>query len=133
MQEATTPPTLDLNERLRRSQGRSGRIFSANVKLTRAELTTLEAEARSEQKALGEWAREVLLREARSTGPDALFSEVVALRMMLNELLRPVCCGQTITGEAFDAHLYNIRQTKQQVAQDIWQQYAVASGKEQSR
>ena len=131
MQEATTTPTLDLNERLRRSQGRSGRTFSANVKLTRAELTTLEAKSQAEQKALGEWAREVLLREARSGGPDALFSEVVALRMMLNELLRPVCCGQTITGEAFDAHLSNIRQTKQQVAHDIRQQYAATSGKEQ--
>jgi len=131
MQEATTTPTLDLNQRLRRSQGRSGRTFSANVKLTRSELATLEAKAQAEQKALGEWAREVLLHEARSTGTDALFSEVVALRMMLNELLRSVCCGQIITAEAFDAHLFNIRQTKQQVAQDIRQQYAAASGKEQ--
>ncbi len=130
MPEATPNIALDLNERIQRSRGRSGRTFSANVKLTRSELTTVEGRARAEQKALGEWAREVLLREARSTGTDALFSEVVALRMMLNELLRPVCCGQTISADTFDAHLSNIRQTKQQVAQDIRQQYAETSGKE---
>ena len=62
----------------------------------------------------------------------ALANKLIQAEMMLNEFLRPVCCGHIITAEAFDAHLSNIRQTKQQVAQDIRQQYA-ASGKEQSR
>lgn len=120
-----------LEDTVRRARGRLSRNSVASAKVTTQEQDELENAAKREGKALSEWAREVLLREARSTGTDVLFSEVVALRMMLNELLRPVCCGQVITAEAFDAHLLNIRQTKQQVAKDIQQQYAAASGKEQ--
>ena len=123
--------TLDVSERLSRQRGRDIRTESVAVRVTKDEELTMIRAAATKGVALREWAREVLLREARSSGPDALFSEVVALRMMLNELLRPVCCGQTITGKAFDAHLSSIRQTKQQVAQDIRQQYAAATGKEQ--
>ncbi len=125
--------TLDVSERLSRQRGRDIRSESVAVRVTKDEELTMIRAAAAQGAALREWAREVLLREARSTRPDALFSEVVALRMMLNELLRPVCCGHTITSEAFDTHLANIRHTKQQVAQDIRQQYAAASGKEQER
>ena len=80
---------------------------------------------------VSEWAREVLLREARSSRTDALFTEVVALRMMLNNLLRPLSCGEVITPDDFSAHMMNIRTTKQKVAQEILQQYAVTNAKEQ--
>lgn len=120
-----------LEGRVRRSRGRLSRNSVASAKVTTREQDELESAARREGKALSEWAREVLLREARSSETDAVFSEVVALRMMLSRLLRPVCCGQTMTAEAFAAELQNIRNTKQQVAQDIRQQYAAASGKEQ--
>lgn len=128
--EMTSVP-LDITKRIRRSRGRSGRTIAATAKVTRAEHEELEGFATTNGKALGEWAREVLLREARSTGADPLFSEVMALRMMLANLLRPVCCGEIITAEVFDAYLQNIRETKQQVALDVRRQYAASSGKEQ--
>ncbi len=123
--------TLDIADRLEKRRGREVRTESLAIRVTKKEELAMMQAARTQGLNLREWARELLLSEARSTGTNALFSEVVALRMMLNELLRPVCCGQTITAEAFEAHLSNIRQTKQQVAQDIRQQYAASSGKEQ--
>ncbi len=122
--------TLDITERLERQRGREVRTESLAIRVTKDEELTMIRAARTQGLTLREWSREVLLREARSTGTDALFSEVVALRMMLSSLLRPVCCGQIIAAEEFAAELQNIRNTKQQVAQDIRQQYATASTKE---
>ncbi len=123
--------TLNIAERIERQRGREVRTESVAVRVTKAEEVAMIRAAAAQGLALREWAREVLLREARSTGTDALFSEVVALRMMLANLLRPACCGESITGEVFDAQLQNIRNTKQQMAQEVRQQYAAASGKEQ--
>ena len=52
MQQPVTTLSLDLETRIRRSQGRTGRTHSANVKLTRDELSELEAVAKLEQNAL---------------------------------------------------------------------------------
>ncbi len=123
--------TLDISERMQRQRGREIRTESIAVRVTKDEELSMIRSAAAQGLTMREWAREVLLRESRSTGTDVLFSEVVALRMMLNSLLRPVCCGQTMTAEAFATELQNIRNTKQQVAQDIRQQYAATDGKEQ--
>ena len=91
----------------------------------------LEGAAAADGKTLREWSRDVLLRAARASRTDPLFTEVVALRMMLNNLLRPLSCGEVITADDFSAHMMNIRTTKQKVAQEILQQYAATNGKEQ--
>ena len=118
-------------KRTNRSLGRDRRSRSFGTKLTRAEEAELYRSAESQGKYAGEWAREVLLREARSSRTDPLFTEVVALRMMLNNLLRPLSCGETITADDFNAHMAEIRTTKKKVAKDILQQYAATNGKEQ--
>ncbi len=87
--------------------------------------------AETEGKSASEWAREVLLREARGSRTDVLLTEIVAMRMMLNSLLRPLTCGEIITADDFTAHMTNIRTTKHKVALDILQQYATANRKEQ--
>ncbi len=122
---------IDLSSRLHRSQGRSGRIIAATTKVTRSEQAELASAASANGQALGEWAREVLLREARSSRTDALFTEIVALRMMLNNFLRPLVCGETMTPDDFTAHMMTIRATKTKVAQEILQQHAAAAAKEQ--
>jgi len=122
---------IDLTRRLRRNRSGSDREKTVGTRISASEQIELIEAADRAGCSVSEWTREVLLREARSTEADAVFSEVVALRMMLSSLLRPLCCGQVITAEAFAAELQNIRNTKQQVAQDIRQQYAAASGKEQ--
>jgi hypothetical protein len=131
METQSNGSAIDFGSRLRRSRGRTGRTCVASAKVTRAEQEELEAAATAEGKALSEWSREVLLRQARTSRTDPLFTEIVAMRMMLNTLLRPLSCGEIITPDDFTAHMTKIRTTKQKVASDILQQYAAATGKEQ--
>ena len=129
--EISMSGTLNISERLQQQRGREARSESLATRFTRAEQTVLENAAAANGKTLREWSRDVLLREARASRTDPLFTEVVALRMMLNNLLRPLSCGETITADDFNAHMAEIRTTKKKVARDILQQYAATSGKEQ--
>ena len=123
-------PAFDMEARLSRSQGRAARVCVAQARVTDEEHRELLTAARSEGRALGEWMREVLLREARGSRTDVLLTEIVAMRMMLNSLLRPLSCGETITPDDFTAHMMTIRTTKQKVTQEILQQYAATTAKE---
>jgi hypothetical protein len=122
--------TLDLSTRLRRSEGRGGRTFAATAKLSKTELSELEQAAKNKQQAVSEWAREVLLREARSTRTDALFTEIVATRMLLNLVLKPLATGTVMKPEEFTGVLATVRTTKHQAATDVMEQYATAGQKE---
>jgi hypothetical protein len=90
----------------------------------------LEAAAKAEGKALSEWSREVLLREARSPRLNALFTEVVATRMLLNLVLKPIACGKKMTEEEFSGVLTNVRTGKRKAASDVLQQYTAPERKE---
>ena len=71
MQATNTAAPIDFETQLRRSQGRTSRKIVASAKVTEAERGELDAAAKAEGKALSEWAREVLLREARRARPPA--------------------------------------------------------------
>ena len=120
-------PTLDI--RVARSTGRSGRDRMANARVTAREQRELHEAARAQGKSLSEWAREVLLREARRT-EDPLFTELIATRMLLLNLLKPLAMGQVITSEDFSRISATVRSDKRKVAQEIQQQYINASPKE---
>ena len=120
-------PTLDI--RLARSTGRSGRDRMANARVTAREQRELHEAARAQGKSLSEWAREVLLREARRS-EDPLFTELIATRMLLLNLLKPLAMGQVITPEDFSRISATVRSDKSKVAQEIQQQYIAASPKE---
>ena len=120
-------PTLDI--RLARSTGRSGRDRMANARVTAREQRELHEAARAQGKSLSEWAREVLLREARRS-EDPLFTELIATRMLLLNLLKPLAMGQVITSEDFSRISATVRSDKRKVAQEIQQQYINASPKE---
>ena len=124
--------TLDIcRKTAERQRGREARSRERCNTLHASEERSWANAAAEQGQTLREWAREVLLREARSSTSDALLTEVVAMRMMLNSFLRPLCCGETITPEDFTAQVMNIRATKQKVTQEIVQQYAAAAGKEE--
>ena len=116
--------------RLSRSKGRTGRDRVVSSRATADEHQELEAAAKAEGKALSEWSREVLLREARSPRLNALFTEVVATRMLLNLLLKPIACGKQITEEEFSGVLTNVRTGKRKAASDVLQQYTAPEQKE---
>ena len=120
-------PTLDI--RLARSTGRSGRDRMANARVTAREQRELHEAARAQGKSLSEWAREVLLREARRS-EDPLFTELIATRMLLLNLLKPLAMGQVITSEDFSRISATVRSDKRKVAQEIQQQYVTVSPKE---
>ena len=124
--------TVDFERRLSRSKGRSGRHASQARRSPRTEQSELATQQEAEEKRFGEWAREVLLREARSSRTDALFTEIVATRMLLNLVLKSIACGEVMTAEVFSNILTNVRTTKHQAATDVMEQYAAAGQKERS-
>jgi hypothetical protein len=130
MKTPDMPQNRDFERRPSRSQTRSSRAFVAQARITEDERRDLLKAARSEGRALGEWAREVLLREARRSEDDPLFTELIATRMILLNLLKPLAMGQVVTPEDFTRISATVRSDKRKVAQEIQQQYITASPKE---
>ena len=120
----TSTSVLNLEESIRRSEGRTGRTFSATAKVTRKEMTELQAVAVAERKGFSEWCRETLLAAARGGVVTPTFTEVVAIRQLLNFALEPIACGEKATREAFRTQLQDIRSTKHKAAEEVMQQYA---------
>ena len=115
---------LGIASRRNRSQGRTSRDQMANARVTKAEQRELADAAKREGKALSEWAREVLLRESRLGRTDsAVFTEIVALRMLLNTVLRSVALGERMTPEAYAQVLAEVRTEKHGAAKDMLSQY----------
>jgi hypothetical protein len=121
---------ITMEQRLGRGKIRESRSRSLGTKLTLKEERELVRAAEAEGKSASEWAREVLLREARNARTDALFTEIVATRMLLNLVLKPLACGQVMTAEDFSNVLANVRTTKRKAAGDVMEQYASAAPKE---
>ncbi|AXC15986.1 hypothetical protein ACPOL_6776 (plasmid) [Acidisarcina polymorpha] len=130
MEPIETGAPLDFESRLRRSQGRAGRKHVASAKVTGAEYSQLQVAAQRDGKALSEWAREVLLREARRSPRDPLFTEIVATRMLLNLVLQHIACGELMTAEMFSDMLTKVRTTKHKQALELMEQYATNDPKE---
>lgn len=124
------PSNKSLEQRISRSQGRTARDCVAQARVTEQEHEDLLKAAQSDGRALSEWAREVLLREARRSADDPLFIELIATRMILLNLLKPLAMGQAVTPEDFARISASVRNDKRKVAQEIQQQYLPAAPKE---
>ena len=130
MAASTGPMELSFEARLDRTKGRPVRDRMASARVTKDELKTLEAAASDEGKLLSEWVRDVILREARTPRADALFTEIIATRMLLNLVLKPIACGEKLTAEEYSDVLTNVRTTKHKAATDVMEQYATTDQKE---
>ena len=124
MQLQTETRPIQFADRLSRAQGRKARRYSATAKMTREELNELEATAKKAGRALGEWARETLLAASRNETITPIFTETIAIRQLLNAVLRHVTCGSVMTPEQFQAEVQGIRSSKHKAAADVMQQYA---------
>ena len=118
--EATKP---DLATRLNRSQGRDRRSRSFGTKLTRLEEGEVYSAAKEAGMYAGEWAREVLLREARRAKDDVLLTELVATRMMLVNLIKPLTQGKQMTPDEFAKLTAHVRTEKRKATAELMQQY----------
>ena len=63
---------------------------------------------------LSEWAREVLLREARRSTDDAVFTELVATRMLLVNLIKPLILGEKVSPTWITEAMTMVRKEKAQ-------------------
>jgi hypothetical protein len=98
-------------------RGRESRNQSLNTKLTRTEFAAVEVAAAAHGCALGEWVRDVILREIRGGSPaDPSLAEILGVRLLLVNVLRPLAAGQRITPEAFDKLLDEISEAKHALA-----------------
>ena len=124
MEDHSPTPFLDLETRIRRSKGRTGRTISATARVTRDEQNEMEAAAKRKGQSLSEWCRDALLAEARGEVVTPTFTEVVAIRQLLNSALESIACGENVTREKFQTQLQTIRGTKHKAAAEVMQQYA---------
>jgi hypothetical protein len=85
--------------------------------LTPTEFGAVEAAAAADGCALGEWVRDVILRELRkASASDPSLAEILGVRLLLVNVLRPLAAGQRLTPEAFDKLLDEISDAKHQLA-----------------
>ena len=113
------------------------RVFPVTAKLTKHERKLVTEFARFQGIARGQWMRDVILREIRDVSlreahraDDPMFTELIATRMILLNLLKPLAMGQIVTPEDFSRISATVRSDKRKVAQEIQQQYINASSNE---
>jgi hypothetical protein len=98
-------------------RGRESRNQSLNTKLTPTEFAEVEVAAAAHGCALGEWVRDVILRELREgSASDPSLAEILGVRLLLVNVLRPLAAGQRLAPEAFDKLLDEISDAKHQLA-----------------
>ena len=122
MSLTASPVGLGLSTRLRRSRGRSGRVFSINSKLTEPELRLLENAAAENGKAVSEWAREVLIEAARRTGPDVVLVEIVATRMLLVNMLKMIGQTRALPEAEYTKIHAEVQKVKRRIARELAEQ-----------
>jgi hypothetical protein len=96
------------------------RVFPVTAKLTKDELGKVTEFARSQGLARGEWIRDVILKEMRKgSANDPSLAEILGVRLLLVNVLRPLAAGQRLTPEAFDKLLDEISEAKHALAGNL--------------
>jgi len=122
------------NEMKRRKgavKGRECRNRSLNTKLTATEAAAVDAAAGTEGKAVGEWLRDLVLRElGRGTSQLhslAAIGEIAGLRLLLINTLEPLLRGDKMTADQFKEMLRYVKANKRKAAEDTLASYAERS------
>ena len=90
------------------------------LKLTQQEVQLLDQIATAKGMARSEWMRDVILRELRGDAAnDPSLAEILGVRLLLVNVLRPLAAGQRLTPEAFDKLLDEISEAKHQLARKL--------------
>jgi hypothetical protein len=116
--------------RLGRGKLRDSRSRSLGTKLTISEEQELAKVAAASGKSASEWAREVLLREARRSSDDPIFTELIATRMLMVNLLKPLALGEKVSPAWITEAMTMVRKEKYKAAQEVMQQYTQPATKE---
>ena len=87
------------------------------LKLTQQEVQLLDQIATAKGMARSEWMRDVILRELRGdSANDPSLAEILGVRLLLVNVLRPLAAGQRLAPEAFDKLLDEISEAKHALA-----------------
>lgn len=97
------------------------RLKTAGTKLNAEELATLEKHCRDIGKTPGEFIRDLILTElgrtqAKNGVSNPTLTEVLGVRLLLVNVLRPLAAGQSMSLEAFDKLLDQISNLKHEMA-----------------
>jgi hypothetical protein len=126
--EASCMAVLNMETTRRRGaiKGRESRNQTLNTKLTPSEAAAIEAASQADGKAVGEWLRDLALRELRPNElrPIALMGEIAALRLLLINTLEPLLRGDKMTPEQFKEMLRYVKTNKRKAATDMLATYA---------
>jgi hypothetical protein len=87
------------------------------LKLTKEEARLLDEFATTKGVPRSEWMRDAILRELRALpSNDSSLAEILGVRLLLVNVLRPLAAGQKLTPEAFDKLLNEISTAKYELA-----------------
>jgi hypothetical protein len=93
------------------------RVYPVTAKLTREERNTVTKFAESHGVARGQWIRDVILAQLQNASRNnAALAEVLGIRLLLVNVLRPLAAGQKMTAETFDKLLDEIGTAKYELA-----------------
>ena len=118
-------PLLNEERLAEKAAKRAGyRLKTAGTKLNTVELAALEKHCRDNGTTPGELIRQLILVElaqGREDNParDPTLIEVLGVRLLLVNVLRPLAAGQKLTPEAFDKLLDEISAAKHELARKI--------------
>ena len=96
------------------------RTKSIGFKVSEEEYARLETAAQASGRTLGEWCREAILRGG-SASEDPALAEIVGVRLLLVNVLRPLAAGEKLAPEAFDKMLDQISEVKHELAAKLQQ------------
>jgi hypothetical protein len=107
------------------TQRASYRVKTAGTKLNRDELAALAKHCAERGTTPGALIRRLILSELKphvvetTTSPE--LSEIVGIRLMLTNLLKPLAAGQKLTPEVFDGIMAEVKKRKRAVAVEAQQ------------
>jgi len=101
-------------------QRASFRLTNVSSKLSQSETERFDALAKRRGQQRGELIRRLILdelsRDCAEPNASAELSEIVGLRLMLTNVLKPLATGQKITPEVFDGIMTEVKKRKRAVA-----------------
>jgi hypothetical protein len=107
-------------------QRASFRLTNVSSKLSRSETERFDALAKRRGQQRGELIRGLILDELSRDGGEptasAELSEIVGLRLMLTNVLKPLATGQKLTPEVFDGIMTEVKKRKRAVAVEARQE-----------
>ena len=96
------------------------RLVGVTTKLSPHEVVEVERLAKKRGQPRGELIRQLILTELRRSDipqtPSVELSEIVGVRLMLTNLLKPLTTGLKITPEVFDGIMIEVKKRKTALA-----------------